>query len=109
MGNQFNKRVVSDFAAPPGSEKIGPKYKNQKNIKLLRQPINKKTTKPSTNKEERQESIHANHDDEVHWPTPSHRLLQKRKWPAAQVSDACTADGPEPSQPEVPPRAHGLA
>merc|ERR1712170_172488 len=46
MGNQFNKRVVSDFTAPPGSEKIGPKYKNQKNI----------NTSTATHKQKKQQS-----------------------------------------------------
>merc|ERR1712003_517875 len=109
MGNTKNKRVEDNFSTHPRLWKN--RAKNPKTKKINTSTANhkqKKTTKPSTNKEERLERTPRRPlMMRCTVPTGSHCTLKQRKWPAAHVLAAATlmALGPQPECHPVPCQA----
>merc|ERR1712176_521214 len=109
MGIQKINELRQLLISPPGSEKIGPKYtKNKKINTSTANHKQKKTTKPSTNKEETTERTPRRPlMMRCTVPPGSHCTLKQRKWPAAFVPAASTlmALGPQPECHPVPCQA----
>merc|ERR1712044_34392 len=85
MGNnQFNKRAVSDFTAPPGSEKIGPKIQKPKNI----------NTSTATHKQKKQQSPRQTKKKDKRASTPTMMMRCTGQYP---VTDFFSKEsGPQP-------------